>query len=69
MTDISTKFELSEQQEKLANEWIANRDREAHGPIGGRWSYRFTPTTIGVCVYLIDNASGDELDLTEYDLM
>lgn len=67
MTEPKTKFELTDEQERVANEWIETRDREAHGPIGGRWSYRFTPTTVGACVYLVDNASGDELDLTEYD--
>jgi hypothetical protein len=64
-----TSFELSAEQERIANEWIDKRNREAHGPIGGRWSYRFCPTSIGVCVSLVDNASGDELDLTDYDTL
>lgn len=67
MTAASAKFELTVDQEMVANKWIESRNKEDGGPIGGRWSYRFTPTAIGNCVYVVDNATGEELDLTEYD--
>jgi hypothetical protein len=58
---------LTDHQEQIANNWIETRNKEDCGPIGGRWSYRFTPTAVGDCVSVVDNATGDELDLTDYD--
>ena len=62
-----TTFALTDSQEKAANTWIETRNMEDCGPIGGRWSYRFTPTSIGMCVAVVDNATGEELDLADYD--
>lgn len=37
------------------------------GAIGGRWTYSFTPTSIGCVVKIKDGISGQELDLSDYN--
>jgi hypothetical protein len=67
MSETKTQFALTWEQEQVANTWIETRNKEDCGPIGGRWSYRFTPTSIGMMIALVDNATSEELDLTDYD--
>ena len=38
------------------------------GAIGGRFTYSFTPTGLGMIVEVVDGISGKSIDLTEYDL-
>ena len=67
MSQTKTQFALTWEQEQVANTWIETRSKEDCGPIGGRWSYRFTPTSIGMLIAVVDNANGEELELTDYD--
>lgn len=64
------KFELDIEQEIRAKDWFAHQ-KQVHGDgvgtIGDRWSYKFTPTELGVIVTLIDNLSKEELCLTDFD--
>lgn len=64
------KFELSDEQTADAEKWMAERlTGEGDGPIGGRFTFRFTQTTIGMVVILFDNLTGKSLDLTNYEEM
>ncbi len=38
------------------------------GTIGGGLSYIFSPTSIGLCLTVKESLTGEEIDLTEYDL-
>jgi hypothetical protein len=37
------------------------------GAIGGQFTYQFTPNSIGESVRVIDQVTGDHIDLTEYE--
>jgi len=63
-------FTLTPEQELKASEFQA--EREAASPtrstaIGGRWSYVFSPTSIGVVVEIVDCHDNVKCDLTDYD--
>lgn len=62
------KFQITEQQEKLARQFMdAKRRQEGCGAIGGQFTWSFTPTTIGLIVHVTDNVSKEFADLTDYD--
>ena len=61
------KFPLTHEQRKAADKWIDSQPKIDSGAIGRRWSYLFTPTSIGLLVVLIDNATKAKIDLTDYD--
>tara|TARA_Y100000310_G_C20262909_1_gene614460 strand:+ start:342 stop:620 length:279 start_codon:yes stop_codon:yes gene_type:complete len=65
-------FELSEKEAETANAWM-EKHREEHkvgpfgcGAIGGRWSYKFTPTGLGI-IKVIQCFCGEEECLTDFD--
>lgn len=62
-------FQLTEEQRKKLNEWLANRpQKKAYtGAIGGRYTYTFTPTGLGTVVKVKDAIVGDEIDLSDYE--
>ena len=62
------KFELSESEHAKAKEWIESKPKTYGGAIGGRFSYVFTPTSIGTSVKVVDNLDKSELDVTDYDM-
>jgi hypothetical protein len=62
-------FELTDEEEELIDEW--RREHECpykyhDGAIGGRISYVFTPTGIGV-VMGAECACGSKIDVTNYE--
>ena len=66
-------FPISKEEENAIDEWKSNHDREAHnnstaGAIGGRYSYYFVPTSIGV-IGTIKCSCGAEFCFTDFDLM
>jgi cytochrome c biogenesis protein CcdA len=61
------KFQLTENQSKLALEWMEEKRTEKQGAIGGQFTYQFTPCSIGVFVSIVDCVTKEELDLSEYD--
>lgn len=61
------KFELTEEQEKKYNEWKSTHKKVDGGAIGGRYSFIFSPTGVGVFVRVEDAATGKYLDLNDYD--
>lgn len=44
--------------------------RIAHwsGSLGGQFVWKFMPTVLQTGVWLLDTATGEELDLTEYEV-
>lgn len=43
-------FPISEEEDKVLNEWIKNHEKKhkgEHGCVGGKYTYIFTPTSIG----------------------
>lgn len=64
------KFELSDKEESQARtfqEEQTSKQASSFSPIGGRFSYIITPTSVGHLVVIKDNQIGDEKNITEYD--
>lgn len=64
------KFELDDDQIKLLNEWMKTRINYGSNTtaIGGRYTYKFTPTSIGTFITVIDSCDPENiLDLSMTD--
>ena len=61
------KFELTEEQVKKFEEWKSTHEAVSEGAIGGRYAFTFSPTGVGVFVFITDNSNGEKLDLNDYD--
>jgi hypothetical protein len=62
-------FTLESKELKDAQKWIKSQMKKHGkniGTIGDRFSYRFTPTSIGVGISVIDNLSKEEKNVTDY---
>lgn len=62
-------FRLSNEEIATANAFIARQETEnpSHGgAIGGRWTYTFTPTSLGVIASIVDNVTKATEDLTDF---
>lgn len=59
---------LPEQLEKLET-WVFdhNLSNTYSGAIGGRYTFSFTPTSLGLITKVRDNISEQEIDLTDYE--
>jgi hypothetical protein len=60
-------FTLTSDQIKKLEEWMDTLPVVPTGSIGGRFTYRFTPHSIGLGVSVYDEATKEELDLTDYE--
>lgn len=63
-------FSLSEIQIKKIKEWQDSRNPLLYcGAVGGRWTYMFTPTSLGYIVNVKDNLLNENniLDVSEYE--
>jgi hypothetical protein len=62
------EFKLSNEEIKKAKSWITSQEKTKEPPtaIGGRFSFNFTITSIGVVVVVKDNFKKEELDVTDY---
>lgn len=66
---ILTTFSLDEKEQQKLNEWLKTKDlNEYTGAIGSRFTYSFTPTSLGTVVKVYDNLHRTEIDLTDYDM-
>lgn len=79
---MKIQYELSASQVQKLADWEAEQDKiwvkekklvdsidpaePYYGAIGGALTYSFTPTGIGMIVK-VTHATGNELDLTDYD--
>lgn len=61
------KFELTEDQIKKFEKWQEKRKSMYTGTIGGRYTFEFTPTSIGIAVVAVDNLTRTKLNLTDYE--
>ncbi len=61
-------FIITAAQEAKAEAWRKEITKKTPvtGPIGGHFSYCFTPTSIGIIVK-VKHYKGEEIDLTDYD--
>ncbi len=63
-------FDLSEKQKETIIKWKMSRNcLLGQGASGGRWTYSFTPTSLGLVINVIDNLIKEDniLDLTDYE--
>ena len=59
---------LTDEEMAKFDKWLDTKDLKRYtGAIGGRFTYCYTPTSIGTIVKIKDNLDGDELDVSDYD--
>lgn len=73
-SEYSRGFGLSKEEQIKFNKWIQKHNKKCKysdsmktGAIGGRLTYMFTPTSLGV-ITKVKCACGEEIDLTDTDL-
>jgi acyl-CoA hydrolase len=60
-------FTLTEDQRKQIDEWMENHDCSIgpyFGAVGGKYIYKFNPTSIGTCIEC-ECACGQKIDVTD----
>lgn len=64
-------FELTDSEREKVRSWIDQHQKDhpmkSTGAIGGRWTYMFTPTSIGVAKRISCCVCNEECDVTDYD--
>jgi hypothetical protein len=66
-TQMSIGAILDEVQIKKLTAFMAEKSVKNTGAVGGQFSYLITNTTLGQVIKVIDQVSGDELDLSDYE--
>jgi hypothetical protein len=63
------QFELSEGQAKRLEKWQAEQmeKKPSKTTLGERWVFCFIPTGLGTITSVIDQATNEEIDLTDWD--
>jgi hypothetical protein len=63
------KFELDETQIKEFEKWKKKQKKKDPSTFtaGERWTFKFTPTGLGLMVHVKDNITEEEIDLTDWD--
>jgi len=59
-------FALTKEQSEKLNEWAKALKNGPTGAIGGRFTYSFTPTSLGTIVKVKCGLTNEEVDLTDY---
>ena len=65
--DYYRGFPISEEEQKTIAEWIKSRPEINEGAIGGRYTYQFTPTSIGVIGTITDTFTKEKFTFQEMD--
>ena len=60
-------FKLTKEQDALIDKWLEEKQPEYCGAIGGRFTYQFTPTSLGINVVVIDNFDKTQIDVSDYE--
>ena len=65
---IKFQFETSDSQEPKLNKFLKHKCKYKNQPtaIGGRISYKFTPTGLG-CIIVVSCVCGKEVNLSDYE--
>ena len=66
--DYYRGFPISEKEDKKINEWIEKQMEKVPGiggASGGRFTYQFTPTGLGISGTVIDGFTGDKFTFQE----
>ena len=66
--DELTTFTLEKVEEETADKWIKKQKKKyphQGTTIGGRFSYKFTPTGLGCVVHIMDNLTGKQKEVTD----
>ena len=58
--DYNRGFPISEEEHERINKWVESRPIANEGAIGGRYSYEFTPTSIGTIGTIVDSFTGEK---------
>ena len=58
-------FGITEEENEKIKQWISNRETKDTGAIGGRYEYRFFPTSIGIICKIIDTTDGESFVFRE----
>ena len=69
---LPTTFSLTPDEQLRAQKFIkAQEGKEAEHPtaIGGRFSFRFTPTGIGTIAKIVDSQTNEETVLTDLSML
>lgn len=64
-------FDIVGKEAETLHNWLTEHDKTCsvkhnQGAIGGRLSYCFTPTSLGI-ITVVKCACGEEIDISEYD--
>ncbi len=62
---METEFILNVEQIKKLNDWSETLPDVYTGAVGGRFTYSFTPTSIGTFITVTDCITKKELDLSD----
>lgn len=66
-----TEFSLNEKENANASAWIEQHKKDHvvnySGAIGGRWVYKFIPTSIGIIKKVECNGCGENKDITDFE--
>lgn len=60
-------FLLDEKQRKKLSEWMKIHKQVYTGACGGRYTYSFTPTSLGCVTKVKDSITKEEIDLSDYE--
>ena len=67
-SDYYRGFPISEEEDKNIKEWIKSQQEKnpgIGGAAGGRFTYKFIPTGLGISGTIIDSFTGDEFTFQE----
>ena len=62
---LSFGFGINEEENEKIKQWISNREDKNTGAIGGRYEYRFFPTSIGVVCKIVDTTNNESFTFRE----
>lgn len=60
-------FRLDRDQSEKLDAWMREHEDVYTGAIGGRYTYSFTPTSLGTVVKVYDAITKETIDLSDYD--
>lgn len=62
---LSFGFGITEEENEKIKQWISDRENKNTGAIGGRYEYRFFPTSIGVVCKIVDTINNESFTFRE----